>query len=65
MREVAEELTSIQGMGKTSLVITHDYELIISCCTYVVHLEQGEVQEQYALDARGLQRLKKFFMESR
>lgn len=65
MKEVAKELTAIQCMGKTSLVITHDYELIVSCCTYVLHLEHGEVQEQYALDGNGTQRLKEFFMETR
>ena len=52
-------------MGKTSLVITHDYELIVSCCTYILHLEHGTVQEQYALDAAGLQRLQRFFIDSR
>ena len=65
MKEVADELVTIQKMGKTSLVITHDYELIVSCCTHVLHLEHGMVQEQYALDAAGLQRLQNFFIESR
>ena len=65
MKEVADELITIQEMGKTSLVITHDYELIVSCCTHVLHLEHGVVQEQYALDAAGLQLLKSFFIESR
>ena len=65
MKEVADELVTIQEMGKTSLVITHDYELIVSCCTYILHLEHGVVQEQYALDAAGLQRLQKFFIDSR
>ena len=65
MKEVADELMTIQKMGKTSLVITHDYELIVSCCTHVLHLEHGMVQEQYALDAAGLQRLQNFFIESR
>ena len=65
MKEVADELATIQKMGKTSLVITHDYELIVSCCTHVLHLEHGMVQEQYALDAAGLQRLQKFFIDSR
>ena len=54
MKEVAEELVTIQEMGKASLVITHDYELIVSCCTHVLHLEDGTVQEQYPLDAAGL-----------
>ena len=65
MREVADELITIQEIGKTSLVITHDYELIVSCCTHILHLEHGVVQEQYALDAAGLRRLKNFFIESR
>ena len=52
-------------MGNSSLVITHDYELIVSCCTHVLHLEHGVVQEQYALDATGFQLLKNFFIESR
>ena len=65
MKEVADELITIQEMGKTSLVITHDYELIVSCCTHVLHLEHGVVQEQYALDAAGLQRIQNFFKESR
>ena len=65
MKEVADELITLQEMGKTSLVITHDYELIVSCCTHVLHLEHGAVREQYALDAAGLQRLKNFFIESR
>ena len=65
MKEVAKELTAIQHMGKTSLVITHDYELIVSCCTYVLHLEHSKVQEQYVLDGNGIQRLKGFFMEAR
>lgn len=65
MKEVAGELTAIQNMGKTSLVITHDYELIVSCCTHVLHLEHGEVQEQYILDEKGIQRLKEFFIKTR
>ena len=65
MKEVAEELAAIQDLGKTSLVITHDYELIVSCCTYILHMEQGEVREQYALDEKGIRRLKEFFIESR
>ena len=46
MKEVADELITIQEMGKTSLVITHDYELIVSCCTHVLHLEHGVVQDR-------------------
>lgn len=65
MKEVADELVMLQELGKTTLVITHDYELVVSCCTHVLHLEHGCVQEQYALDAAGMQRLKDFFIEAR
>lgn len=65
MKEVANELIILQEMGKTALVITHDYELIVNCCTHVLHLEHGTVQEHYALDGAGLQRLRNFFIESR
>jgi ABC-type histidine transport system ATPase subunit len=64
MEEVARESTALQQMGKTSLVITFDYELIVSCCTYVLHLEQGKVEAQYWLDDAGIERLQKFFLES-
>lgn len=63
MKEVADELLAIQTLGKTSLVITHDYELIASCCDYVLHIEEGKVFEQYALDFDGVKRLKRFFGE--
>jgi energy-coupling factor transport system ATP-binding protein len=35
MNEVAKSLERLRGIGKTSIVITHDYELIVSCsCVY-------------------------------
>lgn len=63
MSEVARQLEALRRMGKTSIVITHDYELIASCCTHILHLEHGKVQEQYPLDGDGAERLKKFFIE--
>ena len=62
MQEVAMTLQNLQQMGKTVLVITHDYELIVSCCTHVLHLESGKVQEQYRLDQEGFKRLRQFFI---
>ena len=63
MSEVAKQLETLRRMQKTSIVITHDYELIVSCCTHILHLEHGEVQTQYPLDEAGADRLKKFFIE--
>ncbi|MDD3416552.1 MAG: ATP-binding cassette domain-containing protein [Lachnospiraceae bacterium] len=63
MNEVANALLTLKQAGKTNLVITHDYELILQSCTYILHFENGKVQEQYSLDNQGLDRLQKFFYE--
>ena len=63
MEEVARELQLLRLMGKTVLVITHDYELIASCCTHVLHLEKGVVEDQYPLDEAGIEKIKEFFVE--
>lgn len=63
MKEVARELQLLRQMGKTVLVITHDYELIASCCTHVLHLEKGVVEDQYPLDNEGIEKIKNFFIE--
>lgn len=63
MREVAACLRKLQEMGKTQFVITHDIELIESCCTHVIHLEQGQVYAQYTLDDNGIGLLKDFFVQ--
>lgn len=61
MHEVSKEILLLRELGKTSLVITHDYELIVSCCSHVLHLENGTAQEVYPLDAEGVKRLQTFF----
>ena len=63
MQDVAQLLTKLAGMDKTLLVISHDYELIASCCTHVLHLAKGEAAAQYRLDAVGIRRLQEFFQE--
>ena len=45
MREVARSLKSLADQGKTLLVITHDPELVMAGCSYVVHMEKGQVKE--------------------
>jgi ATPase components of various ABC-type transport systems, contain duplicated ATPase len=43
------------------LIITHDLEFILKTCTYIVHIENGEVLEQYSLDEEGKEKLFRFF----
>lgn len=42
MRETAELIKSI-GRDKTVFIVTHDTELIASCCTHVLHIENGRI----------------------
>ncbi len=61
MKQVAEILKALQKAGKTLMVVTHDPEFILHCCTHVLRLEGGANVESYALDDAGQNRLLEFF----
>lgn len=48
MERISALLTSLRS-EKTVLVISHDPEFIMACCTHVIHLDKGAVSEAYAL----------------
>lgn len=60
MEQTAALLSSLGG-EQTIFIVTHDPELIVRCCNYVLHMEQGSIQAQYALDEAGLLQLRSFF----
>ena len=62
MEQTAGLLKSLAGK-QTLFIITHDPELIVRCCNYVLHLENGKIAEQYALDEAGWARLQNYFDE--
>lgn len=45
MEQVASQLKSLRDMGKTVFVVTHDNELIQSCCDHLIRLEKGRAVE--------------------
>lgn len=47
----------------TKIIISHDYELILEACDYVVHLEKGRVKDSYCLDNAGLAKLESYFLQ--
>ena len=49
MRQTAGLFQRLKERKKTMFIITHDPELIVMCCTHVLHIEHGEVQEFYPL----------------
>ena len=48
-------------MGKTVFIVTHDPELILSCCDHIVRLEKGQAVENYELNKDTDIRLRQFF----
>ena len=61
MKQVAVEILKLRDMGKTVFIVTHDLELILSCCDHIVRLEKGEAAENYKLDKDIAARLRQFF----
>ena len=47
---------------KASIIITHDPELVLQCCTHVLHIENGRVLAFYPLDKDGVQRMLYYFL---
>lgn len=43
MRDVAENITRLAHAGKTVFIISHDPELIASCCNYLIFLDNGKL----------------------
>lgn len=61
MLEVSNCLKKLSDIGKTSLIITHDPELIAECCDYFVFIENGTVKWYGPFDVQNGQRVQKFF----
>ena len=62
MKEVTAVLRQLSAEGVTVYVITHDLELLLDCCTGIIHFAQGDIADQYPMDAGGLLRVCTYFM---
>ena len=61
MRQVAEGIRRVRERGITQVVITHDPEFALSCCTHVAVMDRGRITEAYPLEESGISRLASFF----
>ena len=46
MKQVSDCILNLQKKGKTIFLITHDTELIYSCCNYMLRIEDGRIRDQ-------------------
>lgn len=60
MQQVADCIKNLQKKGKTIFLITHDIELIYSCCNYIFQIENGRVKELYQMNEENESRLRTF-----
>lgn len=63
MEQTAQLILSLKNR-KTVFIITHDPELIIRCCTHILHLENGKETECYSLTEKNTDKFQKFFRMS-
>jgi energy-coupling factor transport system ATP-binding protein len=61
MMQVAGLLNRLAEQGKTLIVITHDPELIVACCSHAITMEGGRAEAPFALDEAGTARMLGFF----
>lgn len=59
MLNVSEVLVYLQSLGITSFIITHDYELILECCSHILHFDGGKIIDNYKINE---DKLKNFFL---
>ena len=63
MKEVANVLRQVRDTGITVYVITHDLELILDCCSDIVHFENGSIIDQFQMDEAGLEKIRNYFIK--
>ena len=63
MKDVANVLRQVRDTGITVYVITHDLELILDCCTDIVHFENGSIIDQFQMDEAGLEKIRNYFIK--
>jgi energy-coupling factor transport system ATP-binding protein len=57
MGAVASQISALARRGKTVLVITHDLELTLACCSFAVRFAGGKVVDAFSVDESNRARL--------
>lgn len=61
MQSFARVLRQAHQHADVSLIVTHDFELVLESCTHVLHIENGRVASLYPLDDQGVERARYYF----
>ena len=62
MESFGRILNETRAKAAVNIIVTHDPELILECCTHVLYMENGRIQSFYPLNEEGAERLKTYFL---
>ena len=62
MQQVADTIRRVRDRGATQVVITHDPEFVLSCCTHVAAMENGRIADVFPLREETVNRLANLFL---
>ena len=62
MENFGRLLNETKEKTSVNIIVTHDPELILECCTHVLYMENGRIQSFYPLNEDGAKRLKTYFL---
>ena len=62
MQQVADTIRRVRARGAAQIVITHDPEFVLSCCTHVTAMENGRITDTFPLCEETVNRLADLFL---
>ncbi len=62
MERFGDLLYKMQERIRVSVIVTHDPELIMQCCTHICHVENGRILAFYPLNEEGESRVRSYFL---
>ena len=65
MKNLCNLILQQQEKHLTTMIITHDMELILGCCTHVMQLHKGKCVSFYPVDDNGVTKVKEFFIREK
>ena len=61
MVRLSSLIRHLSDMGKVIFIVTHDYEFVCRTCTRVLHLDGGEIRDDFSITEALLPTVKKIF----
>ncbi|MFI3202626.1 MAG: hypothetical protein R3Y54_14095 [Eubacteriales bacterium] len=64
MNTLCDLIVKNKEKHELTMIITHDMELVLGCCTHVLHLSEGKLVDFYAINETTMTKVKDFFIRN-